>query len=137
MLQKPFSIFFFKLHSLKLSILQINFLFLFPHFTVYSFNWKSLSHYKTLSWNYAKQHNQNSNPHPGGFRPAPDGAVVITELVFPDHRPRVLVSLVRHHVQLGRPQLELPLPVDHGGQGHRDQEGTFRVSLKKMWDNSE
>lgn len=49
-----------------------------------------------------------------------DGRVIKGELVLSDDGSAVLVSRVRHHVEIGRPHLKLPLPVDDGGEWSAD-----------------
>lgn len=55
--------------------------------------------------------------------------VIKGELVLPDDGSAVLVSRVRHHIEVGRPHLKLPLPIDDGGERSADQKGTLRVTL--------
>lgn len=71
-------------------------------------------------------------PHPQlkGLLPSFDGHVIKGELVLPDDGPAVLVAGVRHHVEVRRPHLKLPLPVDDGGQRGADQERTLGVTLR-------
>lgn len=49
-------------------------------------------------------------------------AVLIGELILPDDGPAVLVPGVGHHVEIWRPHLKLPLPVNNGGEGCAHQE---------------
>lgn len=49
-----------------------------------------------------------------------DGRVIKGELVLSDDGSAVLVSSVRHHVEIGGPHLKLPLPVDDGGEWSAD-----------------
>lgn len=68
-------------------------------------------------------------PELGGLGPATDGALLERQLVLPNHDARLAVAHVRNHVEVGRPDLELALPVDDGGEGDRDDEGSLRVAL--------
>lgn len=56
-------------------------------------------------------------------------AVFKGELVFPDSCPAVLVSRVRHHIEIRSPHLELSLPVDDGGERCAHQERPLGVTL--------
>lgn len=67
--------------------------------------------------------------HFGGFFPAPDGVPFEGELVFTNDSPAVFVSDIGHHIHIGSPHLKLSLPVNDGGKGSADQEGTFGVAL--------
>ena len=49
--------------------------------------------------------------------------------VTPDDGPGVLVANVGDDVEVRRPQLKLPLPVDDGRERSTHQEGTFAVTL--------
>lgn len=68
--------------------------------------------------------------HFGGLFPSTDGISLKGEFILPDDSPAVLVPDVGDHVHVGGPHLKLPLPVDDGGQGSADQEGTFGVALQ-------
>ena len=39
---------------------------------------------------------------------------------------------VNHHIQLGGPQLDLPLPGGEGGEGHHQQEGAVELVLAEQ-----
>jgi len=69
------------------------------------------------------------HPHLGGLLPAPDGVVLEGELVLADDGAAVLVPDVRHHVHVGRPHLNLTLPVDDGGERRAHQERALGVAL--------
>ncbi len=71
-------------------------------------------------------------PHPQfkSLLPSFNSRVVERELVLSDDGAAVFVSRVRHHVEVGRPHLELPLPVDDGGEWSADQERTLGVTLR-------
>lgn len=47
----------------------------------------------------------------------------------PDDRSAVLVPDVRDHIQVGGPELKLPLPIDDSGQRGTDQERPLRMAL--------
>lgn len=72
------------------------------------------------------------HPHPQfeGLLPSFDSRVIKGELVLSDDGSAVLVPRIRHHVEVGRPHLKLPLPVDDGGERGADQERTLSVTLR-------
>lgn len=72
-------------------------------------------------------------PHPQlkGLLSLFDSRVVEGELVLSDDGSAVLISGVRHHVEVGRPHLKLPLPVDDGGERGADQERALSVTLRE------
>ena len=59
-----------------------------------------------------------------------DSAVLEGELVLTDDRAAVFVAGVGQHVELWRPHLKLPLPINDGGQGSADQIWPFGVTLR-------
>jgi len=67
--------------------------------------------------------------HAGRLLPLPHRVVLEGELVLSDDDAVVLVADIGHHVELGGPEGELPLPVDEGGEGHGDEEGAAAMSL--------
>lgn len=70
-------------------------------------------------------------PHPQLESPLPslDRRVVKGELVLPDDGSAVFIPRVRHDVEVGRPHLKFPLPVDDGGERGADQERTLGMAL--------
>ena len=53
----------------------------------------------------------------------------MTDSDWPDDGATVFVAHVRHDVHVGRPELELTLPVDDGGQWRTDEERPPSVAL--------
>ena len=60
-----------------------------------------------------------------------DSAVFKSELVLPDDGPAVFVPRVRQHIEVWRPHLKLPLPVDDGGKWGADKEWALGVALER------
>lgn len=74
-------------------------------------------------------HETGTHLHLKSFLPAFYGIILKGELILSNNGPAVLVTRVRDHIELGRPHLELSLPVDDGGERSAHQEGTFGVAL--------
>lgn len=67
--------------------------------------------------------------HLRGLFPSSDGISLKGELIFSDNSPAVFVPNICNHVYVRGPHLKLSLPIDDGGEGSTDQEGTFGVTL--------
>ena len=73
--------------------------------------------------------NLSPRPQPPGL-PRPAGGVLLEgQLVLPDHLPAQFLSGVVNHVQVWRPEFELPLPIYNRGERRADQKGTIGMSL--------
>lgn len=64
-----------------------------------------------------------------------DSTVFESELVLPDDCPAVFVSGVSHHVKIWSPHFKFPFPIDDGGEGGTNQEGSLGVTLKERNSN--